>query len=166
MPRYALGLFALALSCLATAGGCNRAVGQAAADRDAARDAARQPIVPGRAGGAAARDAEQNDDREAKTPLIQALLDKLDELDVPQEFADDGVEKQDLRDMLLAADEELAASTGPKLREKILQANRRRPAFVVRPQRFLEPEPAVVVEPTPAESNAEELPAPQTGGNE
>lgn len=139
MLRTQLLLLLLAGVSLA-ATGCGRAVG---------RQVEQQPPAP--LDQRANADAG-NDDEDVRTPLIRALLDKLDELDVPEEFADDGVDKEMLRDILLAADDELADNTGDELKAKILRANQRRPALIVRPQRFIEPvEEDVAPEPPTAE---------------
>lgn len=109
-------------------------------------------------------DAENDEERKPKTAIVRAVWETLDRIEIEEEgdiFED--VDRDELEEILLDADEELYHSLGDNPRQMILRANRKRQPFVVRPDRYIIKPKIVPAEPAPAEPvPAEELPIDDT----
>lgn len=92
--------------------------------------------------------------REAKHPLVRALLDSLNGVEAEE------ADIRSVRQSLYDADEELVRVGGDNLREAILRANQKPPTLLIHPeyQEPLEVVPTDDVAPTPADPDID-LPA-------
>jgi hypothetical protein len=77
------------------------------------------------------QDDDDDDHPEAKSRIVRALLEWLDENE--EDGADE--ERELIRDTLLEADDELHRSLGDNLKDKIQRANRKPPRIIVGPQK-------------------------------
>lgn len=96
-----------------------------------------------------------NSSREAKHPLVRALLDSLNGVDAEE------ADIRSVRQSLLDADEDLVRASGANLREAILRANQKPPVLMVHPE-YQEPVPSAPLDgaaPDAAEPDAATPPA-------
>lgn len=115
--------------------------------------------------GSAAGEKGGAQEKQPKSRMVKAMMEALKDAD-PEDVPGYSGSPDDLRNLLMNADEELYQSSGPRLKEMILRANQRRPAPMVRPRiiRGYVPEAPDVapapeeLQPVPADRTIEALP--------